>query len=79
VIVSCRRFVEILTAAREDALPAWEQRHFEEHAASCRACRSYRDGFDRTVALLHDLPGERPPEAMREALLSRFRAARRRT
>jgi anti-sigma factor RsiW len=75
VIVSCRRFVEIITEAREGALPGWERRHFEEHATDCRACRGYREGLEHTIALLNELPEEPAPEKMREALLSRFRAA----
>ena len=75
MIVSCRRFVEIITEAREDALPGWERRHFEEHATDCRACRGYLEGFEHTIELLHELPEEHAPEKLREALLSRFRAA----
>ena len=75
MIVSCRRFVEIITEAREDALPGWERRYFEEHATDCRPCRRYLEGFERTIALLHALPEEPAPQGMREDLLSRFRAA----
>jgi anti-sigma factor RsiW len=75
VIVSCRRFVEIITEAREGALPGWERPYFEEHATSCRPCRHYLEGIDRTIRLLHELPEEPAPEGMREALLARFRAA----
>ena len=75
MIVSCRRFVEIITEAREDALPGWERRHFEEHATDCRACRGYLEGFEHTIDLLHELPEEPAPDEMRETLLSRFRAA----
>jgi hypothetical protein len=74
VIVSCRRFVEVITEAREDALPGWERRYFEEHATVCPPCRRYLEGFERTVALLHELPEEPAPEGMREALLARFRS-----
>jgi hypothetical protein len=76
VIVTCRRFVEIITAEQEGALPSWEERHFHEHRDVCGPCRRYLEGFERTVELLHELPRERAPEAMREALLARFRAAR---
>jgi hypothetical protein len=76
VIVTCRRFVEIITAAREDAVPAWERRYFDAHAGVCGPCRRYLEGFDRTLELLHALPGRPAPDAKRAALLARFRARR---
>ena len=76
MIVTCRRFVEIITAEQEGALPAWELRHFHEHREDCDPCRRYLEGFERTVELLRELPPERAPEAMRAELLARFRTAK---
>ena len=76
MIVTCRRFVEIITAEQEGALPGWEQRHFHEHREVCGPCRRYLEGFERTVELLRELPRERAPEAMRGELLARFRATK---
>jgi hypothetical protein len=73
MIVNCRRFVEILTAARERALPEWEEKHFEEHRGHCRMCRSYAEDFERTVELLGDLAPQQAPETLRAELLARFR------
>jgi hypothetical protein len=73
VIVTCRRFVEIITAEEEGALPGWERKHFDEHREVCDGCRRYLEGFEVTVALLRELPREGAPEMMREELLARFR------
>jgi hypothetical protein len=76
VIVSCRRFVELVTEEWEGAVSSWERKHFHEHRETRDPCRRYLEGFERTVALLLELPREPAPEAMRAALLTRLRATR---
>jgi hypothetical protein len=78
VIVSCRRFIEAITAEWEGALPGWERKYFHEHGENCAACRRYLEGFGRTVELLGELPAEPAPEPLRADLIDRFRQARRR-
>jgi anti-sigma factor RsiW len=73
-MITCRRFVSIITEEHEGALPPDEQARFDEHRTLCPPCRHYLDGFDRTVELLHELPPEPAPEAMRADILARLRA-----
>lgn len=74
MIVNCRRFTELLTDAADQRIASWEEPHFVEHGHVCGPCRRYARDFERVVALLHDLPKETAPEAMRSALLAKFRS-----
>lgn len=76
MIVTCRRFVEIITADAEGALPSWEKTHFDEHRHVCGPCRRYKEGLESTVTLLHEveLPGERPSQELLASLLEKLRA-----
>ncbi len=81
MIVTCRRFVEIITADAEGALPSWEKTHFDEHRHVCGPCRRYKEGFESTVTLLHELqvelPNERPSRELMASLLEKLRARHR--
>jgi hypothetical protein len=76
MMISCRTFTGLVTAARENKLSAWQRLGFRFHHAICPGCRSYERGFDATVAILHEAPDEPPPEEMRAALLEKLRAKR---
>ena len=73
-MITCQRFVSLITEEHEGALPPDEHAGFQEHRTVCPPCRHYVESFDQTVALLHDEPPEPAPEAIRADLLARLRA-----
>ena len=73
-MISCRRYVSLLTEAREGTLSPYERMAFGLHRKVCSRCRCYTEGFDQTVELLRELPPDPPPDAMRAELLARLRA-----
>ena len=72
----CRELVEVITDYLEDALPSDDRVRFEAHLAECDACRDYVAQFEQTIALSGRVEAEGLPPALRDELLSAFRAWR---
>jgi anti-sigma factor RsiW len=72
----CRELVEVITDYLEDALPRDDRVRFEAHLAECDACRDYVAQFEQTIALSGRVEAEGLPPALRDELLSAFRAWR---
>jgi anti-sigma factor RsiW len=72
----CRELVEVITDYLEDALPQPDRLRFEAHLAECDACRDYVEQFVQTIALSGRVEPEQLPPAVRDELLSAFRAWR---
>ena len=72
----CDRFVELVTEYLDDALPADETRHLEEHLAICGGCESVLEQFRAIIRITGTL-GESDVDALtpaqREPLMSVFR------
>lgn len=76
--LACREFVELVTDYLEGAVPPAEKRRLEVHLAECPGCAAYLEQMRVTVELTGSLDpdAELPPPAVREALLTVFRAWR---
>jgi Putative zinc-finger len=71
--LTCKELVELVTDYLEDALSTGDRERFEEHLATCSACRAHLDQMHRTIEVLGRLPEEAlPPDAERD-LLDAFR------
>ncbi|MEM7228921.1 MAG: zf-HC2 domain-containing protein [Planctomycetota bacterium] len=58
--LSCREFIDFLSAHADGSLPADIAKAFEAHIEHCPPCKDYLGSFEHTVGLLHNLC---PPEA----------------
>jgi predicted anti-sigma-YlaC factor YlaD len=74
--LDCKEFVELVTAYLDAALDAQTERRVIEHLQLCDGCSLYLDQFRRTIRTLGELPADRPPDTLREALLDVFRSSR---
>lgn len=70
--MTCREFVELVTAYLEGELSDLDHASFEEHLARCPGCERYLDQFRTTIRLLGELPEESISVAARTALLDAF-------
>lgn len=70
--MTCSRFVELVTAYLEDALPTDDRAAFEEHLQLCPGCDWYLDQFRATISLLGELPEKSISPAARTSLLDAF-------
>lgn len=73
-LMTCQELVELVTAYREDALPATERQRFEEHLALCPPCVTYVDQLAETVRLVGTLDETVADAPHTQALLGHFRA-----
>ncbi len=73
--VTCRQFVELVTAYFEGALPACTLRQVEEHLVMCDWCVTYVEHMQATIASLHELAEQRPLEPP-DSVLAALRARR---
>ncbi len=72
----CRELVEVITDYLEDALPDRDRLRFEVHLAECDGCRDYVAQFEQTIAVSGRIEAEQLSPALRDELLSAFRAWR---
>ena len=70
--MTCREFVELVTAYLEDALPDAQRAAFEEHLGLCPGCEHYLTQFRQTIELLGALPQEALSAPGRQRLLDAF-------
>ena len=71
--LSCREFVELVTAHLEGQLDGDTERRFGAHRADCEGCGRYLDQFLVTIRMLGDLPPDRLPDAVRDRMLAAYR------
>jgi anti-sigma factor RsiW len=71
--LSCREFVELVTAYLEGALPRRDRTRFERHIASCGHCTTYLGQMRATIRLTGMLTEDDVPPAGRAELLAAFR------
>ena len=71
-MMTCREFVELVTAYLEGALPEADRKAFEEHLARCPGCDHYLAQFRQTIDLLGELPEEELSRPGRQRLLDAF-------
>ncbi len=74
MLINCRRYVSLVTDAREGSLSVWDRSRFRLHRTICPYCRRYESSLDTTLALVRDQPPEPPTDAMRAELLAKLRA-----
>ena len=71
--LSCKEFVEIVTAYCDHALPQMDAARFEAHLAICPSCQEYLNQILRTVNLSGKLNETALDPEIREHLLVCFR------
>lgn len=71
--LSCREFVELVTAYLEGRLPSEDRERFEAHVDLCPGCRAYMEQMRATLGALGRIPEESLSPKAREELLSAFR------
>lgn len=74
--LSCREFVELVTAYFEGALAPAEARRFDEHLAVCGKCTEYLEQMRQTIRVTGMLRPEDISAEAEEALLDAFRGWR---
>ena len=70
--ITCREFVELVTAHEDGVLPEGDRIRFEGHGERCPGCRAYLQQFRRTVAALASLHREHVEPANLDVLLRAF-------
>jgi anti-sigma factor RsiW len=71
--LTCKEFVEIVTAYCDHVLSPVDAERFEAHLAICPSCQEYLDQILRTVSLSGRLRETALDPGRREHLLSCFR------
>ena len=74
--MSCRQFVEVVTAYLERQLDKASLLWTEEHLAECDACRTYLEQMRQTVSALRGLGDETLDETQRDRILAAMQAER---
>lgn len=75
--LTCREFVEFVTAYLEGTLPLALRQAFDAHWAECEGCQHYLAQIRQTLALLHRLPKTDHSATDLEGPLAVFRVWRR--
>ena len=71
--LSCREFVELVTAYLEGALEHGEHARFEEHLGACDNCTAYLEQLRQTLVTAGTLRVDDLSPAAETALLGAFR------
>lgn len=71
--MTCREFVELVTAYLDGTLDAPAEARFTEHLAECDGCDTYLAQFRQTIGALGHLPAESVTGLARVRLLTAFR------
>ena len=56
--ITCKEFVELVTAHEDGVLPERDRIRFESHRGRCPGCRAYLQQFRLTIDALRSLPRE---------------------
>ena len=73
--LSCQDIIEIVTDYVEEAMPPEERQRFEHHLSYCPGCVTYVEQIRETIRRTGRIPREDSlPPALREGLLTQFRA-----
>jgi anti-sigma factor RsiW len=56
--ITCKEFVELVTAYRDGVLPERDKARFECHTQHCPGCRAYLQQYRLTVDALRSVPPE---------------------
>jgi anti-sigma factor RsiW len=75
--MTCKEFVELVTAYLEGTLTGEQRTAFDEHMELCPGCDTYLEQFRTTIGLLGELPEESLSSPARERLLDAFAEWRR--
>jgi anti-sigma factor RsiW len=73
--LTCREFVEMVTAFLDHALDAEANRRFVAHLPTCAGCDRYLDQVRQAIRELQDLPAEHLPAGARSAVLAALRGS----
>ena len=71
--LTCREFVEMVTAFLDSALDQEAVGRFVAHIPACDGCGRYLDNVRQTIRALGDLPVERLPVDTHDALVAALR------
>ena len=74
--LTCKEFVETVTAFLDHALDAEASRRFVAHLPTCPGCERYLDHVRQTIRVPRDLPEQRLPTEARGVLLAALRGSR---
>lgn len=72
-MLTCKTITELVTDYLEGKLPFGQRLKFWLHMSMCASCRRYLRQLRATVKLAGQLPAERPPPEVRDALRAAFR------
>jgi anti-sigma factor RsiW len=61
-----------LSDALDGSLPATDAARVADHLQTCASCRAYARTFERTIALVRELPPHELPHAARQRLFERL-------
>ena len=56
--ITCKEFVELVTAYLDDMLEERDRVRFESHRQLCPGCGAYLGQFVQTIDALHSVPAE---------------------
>lgn len=79
--LTCRQFVDFLSAYVDGELPAVARQVFEKHSTDCPPCLNYLDTFRKAIELVSEcgrhedaLPPSEVPQRLIDAILAARRA-----
>jgi anti-sigma factor RsiW len=73
--LTCREFVEMVTAFLDSALDAEAKHRFVAHIPTCPGCDRYLDQVRQTIRMLRDQPAQRLPTEGRGVVLATLRGS----
>jgi len=56
--ITCKEFVELVTAYLDGVLPEHDRVRFASHSERCPGCRAYLRQFRQTIEALQSVPAE---------------------
>jgi anti-sigma factor RsiW len=71
-VLTCAKFVELVTAYLDTALDPGTERQFVAHVAACMGCERYLGQVGAAVEALGELPADSLPGAVRARLFAAF-------
>jgi predicted anti-sigma-YlaC factor YlaD len=71
--MTCQEFVELVTAFLEGVRDPETERRLVAHVEMCGGCERYLEQFRHTIDTLGELPAEKLPKEVRDAIMDSFR------